>query len=152
MLMRRASKERLAGSLLVLLGVAAAAKGSSYQIGTLARMGPGFFPVALGVLLALCGLLIVLGARNGPLRDRAEPLATEWRGWICIGLSLVSFVVLARHGGLLPATFAIVFIAALGDRQSTVKGAMLLALAISAVCVTVFWWGLKIQLPLFGWA
>ncbi|MEJ0045599.1 MAG: hypothetical protein WDN04_05275 [Rhodospirillales bacterium] len=47
-----------------------------------------------------------------------EKLAPEWRGWICIVASVLAFVVLGKYGGLLPATFAIVFIAALGDRDN----------------------------------
>jgi hypothetical protein len=60
-------------------------------------------------------------------------------------------VVLGQYGGLLPATFAVVFISALGDRQNTVKGAFLLSIVMCAVCVAVFWYGLQVQFPLFQW-
>jgi hypothetical protein len=75
----------------------------------------------------------------------------EWRGWFCIGASIVAFVALGKYGGLLPATFAIVFISALGDRQNTVASVAVLALACAVVCVVVFWWALQIQFPLFQW-
>jgi hypothetical protein len=114
-------------------------------------MGPGFFPVALGVLLSLIGVAIMIGARNAVDQGGKERLPAEWRGWICISLSIVAFVVLGRYGGLLPATFAVVFISALGDRQNTFKSAALLALAMCAVCAVVFWWALQVQFPLFQW-
>jgi hypothetical protein len=113
-------------------------------------MGPGFFPVSVGAIVAFMGVLIALGAR-GQTEDEAEYLPPEWRGWICIVLSIVAFVVIGKFGGLLPATFAIVFISALGDRDNTIKGALILALAMCAICVVVFWWALQLQFPLFVW-
>ena len=40
---------------------------------------------------------------------------------------------------------------ALGDRKNTIKQAILLSLAMSAIAVVVFWWALQLQLPLFRW-
>ena len=47
----RFKKDYYGGALMVVIGVAAAYAASGYQLGTLARMGPGFFPCAVGVLL-----------------------------------------------------------------------------------------------------
>jgi hypothetical protein len=59
--------------------------------------------------------------------------------------------VLGTYGGLLPATFATVFIAAMGDRKNRTWEALLLAAAMTLVCLVVFWWLLRVQLPLFQW-
>ena len=69
----------------------------------------------------------------------------------CIVLSIVAFIVFGTYGGLLPATFAVVFISALGDRQNTLKSAFVLAVAMSIISVVIFWWALKLQFPLFTW-
>ena len=61
------------------------------------------------------------------------------------------FLLLGEYGGLLPATFAIVFISALVDRDNTLREAFLLALAMMVIAVVVFWWALSLQLPLFQW-
>ena len=58
---------------------------------------------------------------------------------------------LGKYGGLVPATFAIVFISALADRQNTIVAATVLALATVAICIVVFWWALRMNSPLFGW-
>jgi hypothetical protein len=145
------NKDYYGGALMMLIGLAVAWQGTSYDVGSLVRMGPGFFPVALGVLLILTGAAIALTAKGRIPEGEEEALPPEWRGWICITLSIVAFIVLGTYGGLLPATFAVVFIAALGDRQNTVKSALLLSLAMVAVCLVVFWWGLKLQFPLFQW-
>jgi hypothetical protein len=154
------SRDYYGGALIILIGLAAAWQGESYEVGTLTRMGAGFFPVALGVTLTLLGIAIAVGARRArPTLPLAVPLGApqdaalrpEWRGWCCISLSVVAFVVMGRYGGLLPAAFAITFISALGDRENTLSRALVLATAISVICVVVFWWALRLQLPLFAW-
>ncbi|MET3495058.1 tripartite tricarboxylate transporter TctB family protein [Variovorax boronicumulans] len=150
-------KDYYGGALLVVIGLAAVYAGVGYRVGELAHMGPGFFPVALGGLLALIGLLIALSARgNKPAKEEAVSHGhpggmPDMRGCICIILGILAFLLFGEYGGLLPATFAIVFISALGDRDNTLTEAVLLSLAMSFIAVVVFWWALKLQLPLFQW-
>ena len=149
-------KDYYAGALMVVIGVAAAYAASGYQLGTLARMGPGFFPCAVGVLLALVGLAIALSARldNGPPAVSGHGYGSgmpDLRGCGCIVLGILAFLLFGEYGGLLPATFAIVFISALGDRGNTVRQAALLALGMCAIAAVVFWWALQLQMPLFRW-
>ncbi|MEB0011233.1 tripartite tricarboxylate transporter TctB family protein [Glaciimonas sp. Gout2] len=150
-LINKYNKDYYGGGLMMLLGLGAVVQGRTYNIGTLSKMGPGFFPVALGTMLMLVGAAIALTAKSSVSAEEEKHLRPEWRGWICIALSIVAFVVLGRYGGLLPATFAIVFISAMGDRKNSLKSACLLSLAMVAVCVVVFWWALKMQFPLFQW-
>jgi hypothetical protein len=146
------TRDYYSGALLLLVGLCAVAQGITYNVGSLTQMGPGFFPVALGVILALLGIAIAGTARRASsTATETEKLPAEWRGWICILLSIVAFVVLGKYGGLLPATFAIVFISALGDRQNTIRSALAFALSTSAVCVVIFWWALQLRFPLFTW-
>ena len=150
--MRRVDrKDFLGGGLMVLLGLGTAFQASHYELGSLRRMGPGYFPLALGIILAVTGLAIMLaGLRSVPAAAAAR-LAPEWRGWICICAGVASFAVIGRWGGLLPATLVSVFVAALGDRKNTPAAAGVLAAAMTLVCLVVFWWLLKIELPLFRW-
>jgi hypothetical protein len=68
-------------------------------------------------------LAIAIGGRWATSATEHKPRPPEWRGWLCICSSIVAFAVIGKYGGLLPATFAIVFIAALGDRQNTLLNA-----------------------------
>lgn len=152
----RFNKDYYGGALMVAIGLAATYAGTSYNVGSLSRMGPGFFPCAVGVLLAVTGLLIVVSARGEPPVDRgvhghAPPGLPDLRGCFCIVLGMIAFIVLGEYGGLLPATFAISFISALGDRQNKLVHALVLALAMAAVATVVFWYALSLQLPLFQW-
>lgn len=133
------NKDYYGGVLMLLMGLGAILEGARYSLGTLSRMGPGFFPVSLGVILTCLGLGIAVGGRWAAPDDTKRPLPPEWRGWSCICLSIVAFAVLGHYFGLLPATFAIVFISALGNRQNTVRDAGLLAAAVSVVNVVTDW-------------
>ncbi len=147
-------KDYLGGALMVLLGVGAMIEGARYSIGSLNRMGPGFFPVALGALLTLIGIAIGVAAwlERAPAADAGrKPLPPEWRGWACIVGSVIAFIVLGHYGGLVPATAAIVFISALGDRENTIKDALLLTALMLVICIVVFWWALQMTFPLFHW-
>lgn len=151
-------KDYYGGALLIVIGLAAVYAGIGYRVGELAHMGPGFFPVALGALLALTGLLIAVSARGDKPESSEEAVShghpggmPDIRGGVCIILGILAFLLFGEYGGLLPATFAIVFISALGDRDNTLTEALLLSLAMSFIAVVVFWWALKLQLPLFQW-
>jgi hypothetical protein len=140
------------GTLMMVIGLWAAYAGTTYDIGTLQRMGPGFFPVALGVILTLVGAGIALTPGNriatpGGIWGRLP----EPRAWILILGSIAAFVVVGRYGGLLPATAAVVFISAFADRKNSLLNAVLLTAAMILICVVVFWWALKLQFPLFQW-
>jgi hypothetical protein len=144
-------KDRIGGTLMFLIGSGAIVKARAYDIGSLHQMGPGFFPAALGAVLAVVGLLIALSARPAKQRSDGQTSSPEWRVWLLIVASLVSFVLLGRYAGLLPASFAVTFIAALADRQNNLRSAFWLALTMSAIAIVVFWWALQMQFPLLRW-
>jgi len=148
-LLRRYNKDYYAGALMIVIGLTAAYGARRYPIGTLEHMGAGFFPTSVGVLLSFVGVVIALGA-SPAVDDTHTEARPEWRGWTCIIGGIVAFVLLGVYGGLIPATFSIVFISALGDRRNTVQTAFLLAVAMVAISVIVFGWALRIQLPLFA--
>lgn len=144
-------RDYLASLLLFLLGLGTMVQGASYSVGSLTQMGPGFFPVVLGVLLTICGAALAIATwLSSPLEERAQ-LPPEWRAWALILIGLAAFVVLGKYGGLVPATFALVFISALADRENTLRRALILSLSMVTISVVVFWWALQLQFPLFQW-
>jgi hypothetical protein len=163
--MRLASftKDHAGGALLVACGIGVVVAGLGYHVGSLRQMGSGFFPVVLGALLALVGVALLATTPLAGEGDAAGQQAADvehahlrgpvvqWRGWLCILGGVGAFALLGAHGGLVPASFACVFIAALGDRRNTARAAALLALAMTAAGVLVFHVGLRVLLPLFAW-
>ena len=140
-------RELISGLLVLLIGAGAILQGLQYPVGTLANIGPGMFPAGIGGLLALVGMAIT--ASGFQTRDKKEDSSVDWRGWICIIAGTLAFAVLGIYGGLVLATFALVFISALGDRNNTVPQAAALAAAMVVVSIVVFWWALQLQMPLF---
>ncbi|GAB2831682.1 tripartite tricarboxylate transporter TctB family protein [Comamonas piscis] len=150
------NKDYYGGALMVLIGGSAAYAAQSYHIGSLAHMGPGYFPFAIGILLALTGVLIALTAnKKGAGGDAAlvghKHDIPDFRGAACIILGTVAFYFCGEYLGLLPATFAIVFICALGDRSNSVMACFVLAMSMMIVAVVIFWWALQVQMPLVRW-
>jgi hypothetical protein len=148
--LRQYNKDRVSGVVLLVLGIAIVAQGLEYRMGALTRMGAGFIPVVLGTLLALVGVAIWVTAEPGDF-GTAKSMPTEWRGWLCVLGGVLAFVVFGTYGGLVPATFLSVFIAALGDRGSSVRVAALLAAGITVAGVLIFVYGLSMTFPLFTW-
>jgi hypothetical protein len=156
-LIRWWKRDYYAGALMIVLGLITAHEGSTYPIGTLNQMGPGYFPIALGVLLIFLGGLIAATATAGADSEEAALPHAEWRGWICILGGPALFILLGRQSawvpvtGMLPATFACVFVAALGDRETTLKGALILASSVTVFGVILFHYLLKLPMPVLTW-
>jgi putative tricarboxylic transport membrane protein len=142
-----------AGLLMVLVGLVAALKGPSYQLGTLMQMGPGLMPTALGIILIILGMIIAGSALATPEGEDEDilPEHPQWLGWALILAGPIAFIIFGRIGGLIPATFSCVFISSLGDRDATLKGSFLLAVVISAFSVLVFYYLLRVPMPLIDW-
>src|SRR3984957_17581079 len=113
---------------MLLLGVGAAVTGSGYKFGSLARMGPGFMPVVLGVVLAFLGLLIAGTALGSSEPDDGKFLLDNQHGfgWLCNIAGPVLCILLGHLGRTIPALFACVFVCPLGDKTPTYKSSFVL--------------------------
>ncbi len=149
------ARDLAAGCVLAGVGLGAIAIGRSYGIGTLQRMEPGFFPVALGVILGCIGLGLSVGAMKLRARQRTARAALfdapDWRGWLFIIGGVLSFLAFSTYGGLLPGAFSCVFVSAMGDRTTTWLRALVLATCVALVGSMFFAYVLKVQMPLFTW-
>lgn len=135
------------GAILTALGIFVAIYAyNSYEIGTLQRMGPGFFPTSLGVILAVIGVLITLPAlaRQGV---RMNPW--EWRTGLLVVASIVAFALTLRTAGLIVATMVTVIISSLADRDTTWRVRLILAVVVTVITVLIFKTGLGMVIPLW---
>ncbi len=142
-----------AGGLMLLLGLGIALKGMTYRAGTLMHMGPGFLPTALGVLLVLLGIAIAAAAISASEVDDQNilPEHPQWWAWACILASPVLFIFFGRYFGMAPGTFACVFVAALGDKNATWKGSVILAAVVTVFGVALFSYFLQVPMPILTW-
>lgn len=143
----RDTRDIVGGLSLVVIGLFAAVYAQRYNFGELSRMGPGFFPVVLGIILAVLGVLIALPA----MLRRGEPMHVEWKSASLVLLSIVVFALALPRLGLLLATMLPVLISSLADRQITWKGRFVLAISVAAIVYLIFGYGLGMTLPIFPW-
>ena len=165
---RLLTKDRLGGALMFATGLAAAAIGYGYDLGTLRQMGPGWFPVALGLLLAVLGLGVMLTGRDklsapppsGEPQDEVSDLAhlaTDGDG--TAGKSPVRsvFFVLASVGafsllipilGLILTVIISVALASMADPKSRPVPVLMLGVGLAALTSVIFVFGLGLQMDL----
>lgn len=145
------NKKELAPALLMLfIGMATVLGSLNYQVGSLARMGPGYFPLLLGAGLMLVALLIALTPPD-PQATESSAFVPQYRAWTLVIVSIILFTVLGRYGGLVPATFMLAFVATLADKNNSFKTALIVALVLTAMAIGVFHYGLQMQFPLLHW-
>lgn len=140
-------RELLAGAFAIGLGAAAVWIAQDYPFGSLRRMGPGYFPTSLGWLLIGLGAVIVAG---GFLRAGLQP-RPEWRNMIAVLAGILAFALMVERFGLIAATAALICITAAADRDSTLRGTVILAVCLVAMTVGIFVYGLGIPFRLWNW-
>lgn len=146
------NKKEIAPALLMLfIGMATVLGSLNYKIGSLARMGPGYFPLLLGAGLMLVALLIALSPPESEDAESATVFVPQYRAWSLVIGAIVLFVVLGHYAGLVPATFSLAFVAALADTKNSIKTAFTVAVVLTAMAVAVFHYGLQMQFPLLRW-
>jgi len=139
--------EAAAALVVVALGVFVIAVGWSYPMGTLARMGPGYFPVLLGGVLGLIGI----GLFFEVLRTTPGKLVFPLRPFVAVMGGIIAFAVLAERAGLVPAIWALVFLSVMGEKPVRIWNALGISVFMSLVGVFVFVKGLGIPLSMFWW-
>lgn len=119
-----------------------------YSLGTLNRMGPAYFPVALGAVLTLLGLLIAVPAwfRAGVGPD------VNWKTLFIVIGSVVLFGATLQTAGLMLATMITIVVASLADHDITWRGRAMLAVAVAPIIYVIFIFGLGMTVPIWPWS
>ena len=137
-----------AGAIYLALAVVVIWVGRNYQQGTSARMGPGYFPVVLGSILALFGVVSVVRSFIRP-GELIESMA--WKPLVLVLGSVVLFGILLDRLGLLIALPCLIIVSALASRNSRLDVTSVAALiGLVAFCALVFIKGLGVPMPLIG--
>jgi putative tricarboxylic transport membrane protein len=146
--MQRALKDILAGLVFVAFGLGFAISATSYQIGSTLQMGPGYFPLVLGGLLAGLGAVIVA---KGIASGEGGPIGSvPWRALGLILGAIILFGLTVRGLGLVPSTFVAALTSAFASRHTNVVTAVLIAVGLTTLCVVIFVVALSLRLPLVG--
>jgi hypothetical protein len=142
----RHPKDFFAGLLFIAFGIGAIVIGSRYALGTAARMGPGYFPRILGLLLIALGLALAVRA----LRISGPPVpAFTWRPLLIVLGSVVAFGLMVNQAGIVVSTIFLIVAASAASHEFRLRESLISGVALAAVAVGVFVIGLKLQLPIW---
>lgn len=131
----------------VLFGGVMAYFGSRYSIGTLARMGPGYFPVILGLLTMGLGLVTLVKVRTS---DAPAP-DVPWRVFFFVFLGVLAWALLVERIGLLPSSVILIVLSSLGRRPLHLRTIALTAAIVSVAAVLIFINGFGLPLQPVIW-
>jgi hypothetical protein len=142
----RNPKDFYAGLLFMSFGLAALVISWSYPLGAAARMGPGYFPRVLGILLLGLGAVLSLSG----IRSTGEVLSGwRWRPLIIVLLSVGLFCLTALWLGLVVASITLVFISSVASEEFRWKEALISGAIQAATAVLVFVYGLGMSFPVW---
>ena len=135
-----------AGLLFIAFGLFFALRAGDLAIGSAARMGPGYFPLLLGLLLAAIGAALVIRAiaNAGPQIE-----GVDFRAIATILAAIAAFAVLLPWLGLIVAASILAGITATADRTFRWREALALAVGLSMLSALVFVYALGLPLPLW---
>jgi Tripartite tricarboxylate transporter TctB family len=135
------------GLLFIVFGLGALYIASHYKLGSAAKMGAGYFPVVLALLLSGIGLVLLLRALRGT-PGTANLGLINWRvAGLIIG-GVVSFGLAYRYLGLIAAIVLLVIISSRADEEFSWRGTLANATMLSLACWLLFVVLLKLPLAI----
>ena len=153
----KSQKDFFAGLMFLVIGLAFAIGAVDYNIGTGARMGPGYFPLILGVLMSILG--IAIGAKGLIVETADGDKIGKWAwkplffilaanfafGILLAGLPSIGIPAM----GLIVGIYALTFIASLAGNEFHAKSVFVLATVLAVGSYVAFVWALKLQFPVW---
>jgi hypothetical protein len=153
----KSQRDFWAGLMFMAVGIGFAWGATHYNVGEAARMGPGYFPLVLGIVLAGLGGFIIFEALAIETED-GEPIGKwAWRplGFV-IGANVLFGILLGGlpgiglpHMGLIIAIIGLTFVAALAGDEFNFKEVAVLAVVLCIVSYLAFIVLLKLQFPVW---
>ena len=153
----KSQKDFFSGLLFIVIGAAFAIGANNYTVGTGARMGPGYFPLLLGIFLAILGGVITFNSLVIATPDGDKIGSWAWKPLVFIILANLAFGLMI--GGLpsvkIPAMgmivgiYALTFIASLAGEEFNLKEVAILATVLAIISYMAFIVLLKLQFPVW---
>ena len=153
----KSQKDFFSGLMFTVVGAAFAYGATSYTIGTGARMGPGYFPLLLGVILALLGAAILFKSLVVETPD-GEPVGKwAWKplffiiaGNLLFGVLLGGLPSIGLPAmGLIAAIFGTTIVVSMAGDQFNFEESIVLSAILSVMSYAAFIMLLKLQFPVW---
>ncbi len=153
----KSEQDFFSGLMFLAAGIAFAWGATKYTIGQAARMGPGYFPLMLGIVLAILGAIVLFDSLVVETEDGEKIGKIAWRplGFI-VGSNIIFGILLGGLPsigipamGLIVATYGVVIVAAQAGDQFKLKEVLVLATVLAALSYLAFIKVLKLQFPVW---
>lgn len=153
----KSQKDFFSGLMFLVVGAAFAWGATSYSVGTGARMGPGYFPLLLGVLLAILGGVVMFYSLvvETPNGDKVGSFAWRPIGYI-LGSNLAFGILLGGlpsiklpSMGLIVAIYALVLISSKAGDNYRLRDVLILSTILAVGSYLAFIVLLKLQMPVW---
>ena len=144
----RNRKDFWSAVMFVVFGVLFIVWSTEYQFGTTQRMGPGYFPTVLGIMLLGLGILVGLPS----IKHDAEETHVEaigWRGLLVILGAVILYAVLLPRMGFVVSMASLVILSAMASKEFTWKASLLSTVFLGLFSYLVFVKGLQLQFPVW---
>jgi hypothetical protein len=153
----KSQKDFFSGLMFLVVGGAFAWGATAYSVGTGARMGPGYFPLLLGVLLAILGGVIIFNSMVVETADGDKVGGFAWRPIFYILGSNLAFGILLGglpsiklpSMGLMAAIYALTIIASKAGDNFKLRDVLILATVLAVGSYMAFIVLLKLQMPVW---
>ena len=144
----RNQKDFMSGLMFLAIGAFFAILARSYQMGTPAKMGSGYFPFWLGVLLGLLGLFVLLGSLKSTAPESGIG-KWDWKSVLWVTVSVLIFAISLPYAGLVVSLVVLIFVSAMASHEFHWKGTLVSAVLLNVIAYFAFVWGLKLQFPVW---
>ncbi|MBC7391778.1 MULTISPECIES: tripartite tricarboxylate transporter TctB family protein [unclassified Variovorax] len=153
----KSQKDFFSGLMFAITGIAFAWGATTYNVGSGARMGPGYFPLMLGVVMSAIGLVIIFTALTVETSDGEKIGRWAWKQVVFILLANFAFGVLLGGlpsiglpaMGLIVAIYALTLISSLAGNEFNLVKVIVLATVLAAGSYVAFILALKLQIQVW---
>ena len=153
----KSQKDFFSGLMFMGVGIAFAWGASTYTIGQGARMGPGYFPLMLGVVMALLGMAITFKSLVVEVEGGDKIGKFAWRPLCYIIAANLLFGVLLGGlpsiklpaMGMIAAIYGLTIVSANAGTEFKLKEVLILATILAVGSYLAFIKLLKLQIPVW---
>jgi hypothetical protein len=144
----RSQKDFTSGVLFVIVGLAFSWVARTYSMGSAAKMGPGYFPFMLGLVLALLGAIVTIGSLT--TKGEEDHLA-RWdiKSLLWILGAVVLFGLLLKPLGMVLSVVVLVLVSSMASHEFSWKGAILNTIILVIISMGAFVYGINLQMPVW---
>ena len=153
----KSQKDFFSGLMFMAVGIAFAWGATKYTVGTGARMGPGYFPLLLGILMTVLGCVVTFKSLVVETEDGDKIGSWAWKPlFFIIAANLVFGVALGGLPsiklpamGLIAGIYALTFISSMAGEEFKFKEVLVLSTILALMSYLAFVLVLKLQFPVW---